>query len=318
MAGRLVVVMSGYSVSAGELVIVEASSWLKEATSVIVLLSSVLVAVASIDSNCVVSEVISSDASSDVVLLGSGSISEVASGIESDEVGTSDWTSKLVIASEDSVGCAKMLVGVPRSKLVTVELVLAPPSPISALVVSIDSDAVKIAEDSSDTRLEGASVVEGRIEASELTSRVASVELKTSVVCTSPMEVTGGEPVMSAKLLENVDPLVRTMVGVIMPVSTGSELVLILSRSTIELVMSGKSDPIVSEKIGSETALDGTSVAGGRVGVSVMICERVFCVSGPDVIDGSESVVSARVLVSESSVSAVELSSTIELMVGMS
>ena len=77
-----------------------------------VLLSSVLVAVASIDSNCVVREGVSSDASSDVMLLSEGSVStpEVASGMTSDEVGTSAWTFELVITSEDSVGCAGMLV----------------------------------------------------------------------------------------------------------------------------------------------------------------------------------------------------------------
>lgn len=315
MAGRLVVVTSRYPVSAGELVIVEASSWLKEATSVIAWLSSVLVAVASIDSNCVAREVISSDPSSDVVLLSEGSVStpEVASGMRSDEVGTPAWTSELVITTERSVGCVRTPVGVPRS-----ELVLATPRPISALVVSIDSDAVTIAEDSSDARLDRTSVAEGRVGASEVTSRVVSVELKTSVVCASPIEVTDGESVSSAGLLANVDSLVRTMVGVITPVSTGPELVLISSRPITELVVSGNSDTTVSEEIGSDAALDGTSVAEGNVGVSVMICEIVLCASGPDVIDGSKSVVSARALVSESSGSAVELSITIELKVGMS
>jgi len=196
--------------------------------------------------------------------------------------------------------------------------VLATPRPISALVVSSDSDAVTIAEVSSDTRLERTSVAEGRIGASELISRVVSVELKTSVACASPIEVTVGESVISARLLENVDSLAEIMVGVIIPVSMGPELVLISSRPITELVISGNSDLTFSEKIGSETALDGTSVAAGSVGVSVMICEIVLCVSGSDVISGSKSVVSARVLVSESSGSAVELAITIELKVGIS
>jgi C-terminal processing protease CtpA/Prc len=85
-----VVVISGYPVSIGKLVIV--ASWLRERSSVIELLSSALVAVASDGSDGTTTEETSSDASPDVVLLSKGSVStsEVASGMGSDEVGTSD------------------------------------------------------------------------------------------------------------------------------------------------------------------------------------------------------------------------------------
>lgn len=79
--------ISGYPVSTGKLVIV--ASWLREGSSVIELLSSTLVAVAS---DGTTTEETSSDASPDVVLLSKGSVStsEVASGMGPDEVGTSD------------------------------------------------------------------------------------------------------------------------------------------------------------------------------------------------------------------------------------
>lgn len=112
---------------------------------------------------------ISSDASSVVALLSEGSVStpEVASGMASDEVGTSDWIIELI--SGRSVGCVRMLVGVIRSESATKELVLASPSPILALVVSINPDTVDTPEDSSDTRLKGTSVTVGRVEPSEVT-----------------------------------------------------------------------------------------------------------------------------------------------------
>lgn len=162
--------------------VVEASSWLREAISVIEMLSSVLVAVAPNDSDGVNAEEKSSDASSDVVLLSDGSVSTpvVASGMAFDELGTSDWISELVIASGRSVGCVRMPVGKTRSESVTKELVTS--SSILALVVSSDSVTVNSAEDNPDTRLEGTSVMEGRLESSEVTERVASIELKISVV----------------------------------------------------------------------------------------------------------------------------------------
>jgi hypothetical protein len=84
-----VVVISEYPVSTGKLGIV--ASWLREGSSVIELLSSTLVAVASDGSDGMITEDESSDTSPDVVLLSKGrvSTSEVASGMGSDEVGTS-------------------------------------------------------------------------------------------------------------------------------------------------------------------------------------------------------------------------------------
>lgn len=286
------------------------------------LLSSMLVAVGSNDSTFVVREETSSDASSDVVSLSEGSVTtpEVASGMESDDVTTSDCTSDLVIISGRSVGCVSMLVGVTRSESVNTEFVLATPSPILAMVVSMDWDRAENTEDSSDTRLDGMSVTEGSIEESEVTWRGISVELKTSVVWTSPMEVIDGKSVVSAELVKNTDSAtcVKILVGDTIPVSMGTMLELVSSKSMIELLWSGKFDRIVPEETISEIALGRTSVAEGNVGSSVMICEIVFCVSEPDVIDGTRSVVSGRALVSETSDAIVELSTTIELMVGTS
>lgn len=126
-----------------------------------------------------------------------------------------------------------------------------------------------------------------------------------------------GESLISIGMLEIVGSVncVRTLVGVNVSVSMGTELVLVFPRSMTELLMSGRSDRTVSEEITSETALGVTSVAEGSVGSSVMICEIVVCVSKFDVIDGSRSVVSARTLVSEMSDASEELSTTIELMV---
>jgi hypothetical protein len=224
----------------------------------------------------------------------------------SEGVGTLDWASELVITSGRSVGCVRTLVGVTRSEPITTELVLAAPSKILALV-STDSNPVGTADDSSNTKLEGVSVTGERVE--------MSVELKTSVWA-SPMEVIDGESVTSG--LENTDSVdcIRTLVGVANSLPKGTALVLVSSRSIPELLVSGKLDTIVSEGSIWETALDNTSGAEASVGASVMICENVVCVS--DVIDGSSSVVSARMLVGERSDAIVELSTTIELMVGTS
>lgn len=134
------------------------------------------------------------------------------------------------------------------------------------------------------------------------------------------MEVMDGISVISAKMLEIVDSVSpdRTLVGDTIPVSTGTVLVLVSSRSTRELLVSGRFDTIVSAETSSEAALVGTSVTEGSVGASVTICVIGGCVSELDMMADGRPVVSARALVSEISDAIVELSTTTELMVGMS
>jgi hypothetical protein len=297
-----VVVISGYPVSIGKLVIV--ASWLRERSSVIELLSSALVAVASDGSDGTTTEETSSDASPDVVLLSKGSVStsEVASGMRSDEVGTSDWMSEL-IASGRSVGCVRTLVGVTKPESMTTELVLAAPSR-SLMLVSIASDAVTTAEVRSDTTLEGRSVTAGRSETSRVSSDVISAEIEVSVGA-SAIGVIDGELTASARTLEDT------------PVSIDKELVLGPSRSIPELLVLDKSDTIVSEASSWDIALNEASVPEGSVGASVMIWEVAVCASTSDVIDGSRLVVST-VAESERSDSIAELSTTAKLVEGRS
>jgi hypothetical protein len=298
-----VVVISEYPVSTGKLGIV--ASWLREGSSVIELLSSTLVAVASDGSDGMITEDESSDTSPDVVLLSKGrvSTSEVASGMGSDEVGTSGWMSE-VMASGRSVGCVRTLEGVIRSELITTELVLAAPSRSLVLVVPIASDAVITTEVRSDTTLEGRSVTVGRSETSRVSSDVGSTEIEVSVGA-SAITVIDGELVISVKTLEDTS------------VSIGKELVLALSRSMAELLVSDKSDTIVSERSSWDIVLDKASVAEGSVGASVIICEVTVCASTSDVLDGSRLVVST-VAESERSDPIAELSITAKLVEGRS
>jgi hypothetical protein len=140
-----------------------------------------------------------------------------------------------VMASGRSVGCVRTLEGVIRSELITTELVLAAPSRSLVLVVPIASDAVITTEVRSDTTLEGRSVTVGRSETSRVSSDVGSTEIEVSVGA-SAITVIDGELVISVKTLEDTS------------VSIGKELVLALSRSMAELLVSDKSDTIVSER----------------------------------------------------------------------
>jgi hypothetical protein len=290
-AGKSVSTVSGEPVSTGELMIVEKSSWLGDAVSVTRLPSA--------------------------MLLGEGSVSmaEVASAIGSEDGSVIDCTSELVTTSGRSVDWVILSVAVLRSESITTELVLATPSTIPEPMGSMVSDAVTVAESCSDTTLEGRSVIRGRIEASVVTPGVVSADIEISVWA-STVEVIDGALVTSVGKLDSVAS-VRTSVGVAISLWMGTEPVLALSRSIPELVVSGKSDKIVSEESSWEIALEGM-VAETSVGASVMIWGIALCASETDVIDGSRSVVSARALVSEGSDSTAELSTTIELGVEMS
>jgi hypothetical protein len=288
-AGKSVSTVSGEPVSTGELMIVEKSSWLGDAVSVIRLPSA--------------------------MLLGEGSVSmaEVASAIGSEDGSVMDCTSELVRTSGRSVGCIKLSAAVLRPEIITTELVLATPSTILELMGSMVSDVVTAAEPCSDTTLEGMSVTRGRIEESVAISRVpANWEVS---VWASAIEVTDGVMVIPAKILEETGSVacVRTSVGVTGSVSMGKKLALVSSRSILELVVPGRSDTIVSEGSNWETALDRTSVAEESVGFSVMVWGIALCAFEPDVVDGSRSVVSTRALVSEGSDSTAEPSTMIEL-----
>ena len=311
------IVLSTSLVSVGKLIVVEASSWLREASSVREVLDSTLVPVVSSRVVDAVAEGGSSGSRLDPVLLSEGTALtiEVASITSSDEVGTSDWISELVLTSERSVGWARTPVGVLKSEAINTELVLRVPSAIFGIVFSKDSDTVDTAEASSDTTLEGTFVAEGRIEISRLTSEVEAGEIVVSA-CVSAIEVIDGGPTISVKMLEGVGSLiwVRIPVGVIDSVSMGTETVLLPSRSFTELLISGESGMTVSEESLSEAALDGMSLAEGSVGASLMLTEVAGCASTLDVVNGSRPVVSARVLICGASDSSVELSTTTELM----
>lgn len=159
----------------------EISPWLREAISVIDMLSSVLLTVASNDPDDVIVEDSSSGSTTDVTLLGEGSASmtELVSAPESDEVSAADRASELVIISDRSVGCARMLVGVAKSDSITTELVPVTSSTILELTTSSDADDA--IETCSETTLEGISVKDGRIETSVAISRVVSGSIEVSV-----------------------------------------------------------------------------------------------------------------------------------------
>jgi hypothetical protein len=302
-AGRSVIA-TGEPVWTGELMIVDESSWLKDAISVITLPSSALV-----------TEDGSSASTVDTMLLGEGSVlmAEVASAIYSEDGSVTGCTSELVTSSGRPVSCVKSPVAVLRSEYTTTELVLATPSTALALAVSIASDTVIATEPCPDTTLEGMSVTRAGIEESVAISGVfANWEVS---VWASAIEVTGGVMVISARLLEGTGSVacVRTSVTLTDPVSMGKKLALVASGSIPELAVSGRSDKIVSEEISWEIALDGTSVTEESVEASVMGWGIADGVIESDVIDGNKSVVSARALVSEGSDRTAELSTTIEL-----
>jgi hypothetical protein len=292
----------------------EISPWLREAISVIDMLSSVLLTVASNDPDDVIVEDSSSGSTTDVTLLGEGSASmtELVSAPESDEVSAADRASELVIISDRSVGCARMLVGVAKSDSITTELVPVTSSTILELTTSSDADDA--IETCSETTLEGISVKDGRIETSVAISRVVSGSIEVSVWA-SPIEVIDGAVVISARLLEETGSVVcvRILVGVTNSDSMGTVLVLALSRSKTELLASGKLGTFVCEERSWDTTLERISVAEERVGASVTIWETVVCVPDTDVVDGKRSDVSVRVLIGETSDSIAELSITTEL-----
>jgi len=159
----------------------EVSPWLREAISVIDMLSSVLLAVASSDSDDVIVEDSSPESRTDVTLIGEGSASmtELGSAPESDEVIARDRVSELVITSGRSVGCASMLVGVAKSVSITTELV--PVTSSTILELTISSDADDVIETCSETTLEGIPVNDGRIERSVALSMVVSGSIEVSV-----------------------------------------------------------------------------------------------------------------------------------------
>jgi hypothetical protein len=292
----------------------EISPWLREANSVIDMLSSVLLTVASNDSDDVIVEDSSSGSTTDVTLLGEGSASmtELVSAPESDEVSAADRVSELVTISDRSVGCARMLVGVVKSDSITTELVPVISSTILELTTSSDADDA--IETCSETTLDGISVKDGRIETSVAISRVVSGSIEVSVWA-SPIEMIDGAVVISARLLEETDSVVcvRILVGVTNSDSMGTVLVLALLRSITELLASGKLGTFVCEERSSDTTLERISVAEERVGASVTIWETVVCVSDTGVVNGKRSDVSVRVLIGGTSDSTAELSITTEL-----
>jgi hypothetical protein len=161
-AGRSVIA-TGEPVWTGELMIVDESSWLKDAISVITLPSSALV-----------TEDGSSASTVDTMLLGEGSVlmAEVASAIYSEDGSVTGCTSELVTSSGRPVSCVKSPVAVLRSEYTTTELVLATPSTALALAVSIASDTVIATQPCPDTTLEGMSVTRAGIEESVAISGV--------------------------------------------------------------------------------------------------------------------------------------------------
>jgi hypothetical protein len=296
------------------MMVCEISPWLREANSVIDMLSSVLLTVASNDSDDVIVEDSSSGSTTDVTLLGEGSASmtELVSAPESDEVSAADRVSELVTISDRSVGCARMLVGVVKSDSITTELVPVISSTILELTTSSDADDA--IETCSETTLDGISVKDGRIETSVAISRVVSGSIEVSVWA-SPIEMIDGAVVISARLLEETDSVVcvRILVGVTNSDSMGTVLVLALLRSITELLASGKLGTFVCEERSSDTTLERISVAEERVGASVTIWETVVCVSDTGVVNGKRSDVSVRVLIGGTSDSTAELSITTEL-----
>jgi hypothetical protein len=296
------------------MMVCEISPWLREANSVIDMLSSVLLTVASNDSDDVIVEDSSSGSTTDVTLLGEGSASmtELVSAPESDEVSAADRVSELVTISDRSVGCARMLVGVVKSDSITTELVPVTSSTILELTTSSDADDA--IETCSETTLDGISVKDGRIETSVAISRVVSGSIEVSVWA-SPIEMIDGAVVISARLLEETDSVVcvRILVGVTNSDSMGTVLVLALLRSITELLASGKLGTFVCEERSSDTTLERISVAEERVGASVTIWETVVCVSDTGVVNGKRSDVSVRVLIGGTSDSTAELSITTEL-----
>jgi hypothetical protein len=271
---------------------------LSEAVSVIDMLSSTLLAVTSTDSDDVIVEDGSPGSRADVTLLGEASVSmaKLVSAPESDEVSATDRVSELVIISGRSVGWARMLVGLAKLESITTELVPVTSSTILELIISTDPDDV--IETCSETTLEGMSVIEGRIEESAAISGVVSGGIELSVWA-STIEVIDGAVVISAGTLEETGSVVcvRISVGVIDSDSIDTMLVLALSRSITELLVSGKLGISVSEERSWDTTLERISVAEERVGASVTIWETAACVSDADVMDGKRSVVSAKVLV---------------------
>jgi hypothetical protein len=301
-AGESEVTMTGDPVSIAEMMVCEVWPWLREAISVIDMLSSTLLAVASNDSDNVTVEDSSSGSRTDATLLGEGGVSmtELVSAPESDEVSATDRVFELVVSSGRSVGCARVLVGVAKSESIITELV--PVTSSTTLELKTSSDADDVIGACSETMLEGMSVAEGRIETSVAISGIVSDNIEVSVWA-STIEVTDGAVVISAKLIEETDSVVwvRTSVGVTGSDSMGTMLVLAFSRSITELLMSGKSGTFVSEERNWDTTLERTSVAEERVGASVTIWETPVCVPDADVMDGKRSDVSAKVLVGRTS-----------------
>jgi hypothetical protein len=280
------------------MMVCEVCPGLSEAVSVIDMLSSTLLAVTSTDSDDVIVEDGSPGSRADVTLLGEASVSmaKLVSAPESDEVSATDRVSELVIISGRSVGWARMLVGLAKLESITTELVPVTSSTILELIISTDPDDV--IETCSETTLEGMSVIEGRIEESAAISGVVSGGIELSVWA-STIEVIDGAVVISAGTLEETGSVVcvRISVGVIDSDSIDTMLVLALSRSITELLVSGKLGISVSEERSWDTTLERISVAEERVGASVTIWETAACVSDADVMDGKRSVVSAKVLV---------------------
>lgn len=137
---------------------------------ILALLISTLVAVVSDDANDLITDESKSELSLDVGLLGKvvASLPRVVPVMGSDDAKTSDGATELGEVSDRPVACAKMLVGTAMSESIDEELVLAAPSTMLALIVSIKLEALSAAE--AGTILEGTSVAEEKVDMSVMPS----------------------------------------------------------------------------------------------------------------------------------------------------